>query len=590
VPANVELLTSRVSVRPGELATVTIRVTNTGRIVDEITLEPLGDAAAWMSVAPASLALFPGALGQAQITFAPPRGTTPTAGTYPFAVRVRSREDRSFSYVAEGRAEVAALMDVTARMGPRTSLGGRRSQAGTHRIEIDNGSNTPAVVQVAAADADERMTFVLEPDMVTIPPGGRSTVRLRARAKQRLWNGQPAAIPFQVVVTPQGAPPIQLDGGMTQRPTIIPGLIPLAGLAAAGAVALGVASQTILQPAAQPTTPPASQATVASAPLATLAPLDSAAASAAPTGSPVPEPTAEPTAAPTAEPTAEQTAAPTAAPTAEPTAAPTDSPSPSPLSARIFNLSLVDPDATPPIETPVPTDAAVPTAAPGASEPPVKPLPSWPTITVVSGLVGGAGAAAPMAAGVAPAQEASEHAKRFQQFGLEVVGPVTARISGVPDNSAPRLCIGREGQEPQCRTDQQTVTDDAGADGGAVRFVSVVAQHGGTTVNLELGYAPQGATLYFKNIDLGPTEAGAVLDILVRPTRDDLLVITANEVSWAAEVRATVQEAGGPPGAPMVLAVNRTTFVPVLAGRLYAVRLTTTAQPDVFVSGSISWP
>src|SRR5215470_12050768 len=188
MPANVELLAARVSVKPGETATTTIRVTNTGRIVDELSLQALGDAAAWMSVAPATLPLFPGAVGQATVTFAPPRGTSPAAGVYPFAVRVRSREDRAFSFVAEGRVEVAARMDVAARMGPRTSAGGRRSQSGVHRVEVDNNGNTAAAISVAASDADERMTYEITPETLSVAPGGRSVVQVRARSKQRLWN------------------------------------------------------------------------------------------------------------------------------------------------------------------------------------------------------------------------------------------------------------------------------------------------------------------------------------------------------------------------------------------------------------------
>ncbi len=217
MPATVELVNTSIVVAPGSAVTATIRIRNTGRIVDEFTLVPVGEFAAWMSVGPASLPLFPDATGEASVTFQTPRGSTPAAGTYPFAVRVRSREDPAFSYVAEGRIQVLPLLEVAARMTPRTSSGGRLSRSGTHRIEIDNAGNVPATVDVSGADPDERLTVVPDRARVVVPAGGSVTVRIKVKARKRMLQGSPLTIPFQVVAAPAGAAPVLLDGSLSQR-------------------------------------------------------------------------------------------------------------------------------------------------------------------------------------------------------------------------------------------------------------------------------------------------------------------------------------------------------------------------------------
>src|SRR5436305_3368958 len=103
MPATVDLLTQNLVVAPGNSVTTTIRLTNTGRIVDELTLEVLGDAAPYATIEPAVVPLFPAARADVPVTFRPPRATLPLAGAVPYAIRVRSRGDPAFSVVVEGR-------------------------------------------------------------------------------------------------------------------------------------------------------------------------------------------------------------------------------------------------------------------------------------------------------------------------------------------------------------------------------------------------------------------------------------------------------------------------------------------------------
>ena len=81
------------SVVPGEMGTCTVRIRNTGTVVDQFTLTVLGQPAAWTTVVPAALSLFPGADGTVELHFAPPRAPGVGAGPLPFGVRVVGTED-----------------------------------------------------------------------------------------------------------------------------------------------------------------------------------------------------------------------------------------------------------------------------------------------------------------------------------------------------------------------------------------------------------------------------------------------------------------------------------------------------------------
>src|SRR5215831_7167100 len=102
-----------VAVEPGGQATVSVRVKNTGQVVDQYALQVLGEPAGWAAVDPPALPLFPGAEGSATITFRPPRAATVAAGERPFGVRVVSRDDPQGVAVEEGSVAVGAFRDTT---------------------------------------------------------------------------------------------------------------------------------------------------------------------------------------------------------------------------------------------------------------------------------------------------------------------------------------------------------------------------------------------------------------------------------------------------------------------------------------------
>jgi hypothetical protein len=264
--ATATLASKAVSVTPGGEASCEVRVRNSGTVVDQFTLEVLGDASAWAIVEPAVVPLFPGAEAVARIKFKPPKSSSVQARAIPFAVRVRSREDARASLVEEGVVEVGAFNDTFAELIPRTAKGSSRARA---QLALDNRGNIRINARLTAADPDRKLNFVITPPALTAEPGTASFASIRLSPRQRFLTGPPKLNPYKVHVHQDGLPTIAVDGTMQQEGLIpkwfVPALIGLAALL----IILAILWFTLLKPA------------ISSAATAAVAPQASAAQSAA---------------------------------------------------------------------------------------------------------------------------------------------------------------------------------------------------------------------------------------------------------------------------------------------------------------------
>jgi hypothetical protein len=220
-------------------------VRNTGQVVDQFTIDVVGNCAEWTKVEPKVVNLLPGADVEVTITFAPARSPQVAAGVVPFGVRVMSREDPAGSTVAEGSVEVAPFSDVQIEIVPRQSKGRRR---GKHQVAIDNNGNLPTTVQVTATDEEEALDFALDHSVATIEPGSAAFIRLVAKPEKRFFKGADRQHPFIVTVAPSNADPVATRGTMTQRQLLPAWLIPAVAILAALAIAAVILYETLLKP------------------------------------------------------------------------------------------------------------------------------------------------------------------------------------------------------------------------------------------------------------------------------------------------------------------------------------------------------
>ncbi|HET9458264.1 MAG TPA: hypothetical protein VFO78_13040 [Candidatus Limnocylindrales bacterium] len=226
---------ANLSVEPGSTASLTVRVRNSGSIVDRFELTVVGPLAAYAHSEPAALSLFPGQEGEARITFAPPRASTPRAGTFPYGVRVRAAADPGGATVEEGRVTIGPYNEATGEIVPVTS---RSSRTGKHEVVIENRGNAPIDVLVGAADPDRLIEFEVRPDRFVIGPGERGGASIRASARDTFFLGSKQSHPFNVEIRPGKAAPITLRATLLQGPILPTWLVPAGGLALAAILAL----------------------------------------------------------------------------------------------------------------------------------------------------------------------------------------------------------------------------------------------------------------------------------------------------------------------------------------------------------------
>jgi hypothetical protein len=231
------LASKAVTVTPGGEAISEVRIRNSGTVVDQFTLEVLGDAAAWAIVEPAVIPLFPGAEAVARIHFKPPKAPNVLARAVPFAVRVKSREDARASLVEEGAVEVGPFNDTSAELIPRTAKGSSRARA---QLALDNRGNVRINARLTAADPDRKLNFTISPPALTAEPGTVAFASIRLSPRQRFMVGPPKLSPYKVHVHQDGLPTITVDGAMQQEGLVprwaLPALIGLVALLLLGAI------------------------------------------------------------------------------------------------------------------------------------------------------------------------------------------------------------------------------------------------------------------------------------------------------------------------------------------------------------------
>jgi hypothetical protein len=233
------------TVEPGGEADCEVRVRNTGSIVDQYTLEVLGDTAPWTHVEPATLSLFPGDEGVAHLQFRPPRDPSVRQGAVPFGLRVASKEDPSGTAVEEGTVEVGRFVDTFAELVPRTSRGRRQAR---HELAVDNRGNARVNAQLSAKDPDDLLRFVITPPAVVAEPGRAGFAKVVVRPRKTFLRGPDRTLSFQVSGEADGAPPLLADGSFVQQ-SLVPSWLPRA-LTALAVLALlgGIAWLTLLRP------------------------------------------------------------------------------------------------------------------------------------------------------------------------------------------------------------------------------------------------------------------------------------------------------------------------------------------------------
>lgn len=225
VTASAELGLPALTVSPGNDATTALTVRNETDIVEAYTLEAVGDCAAWTTVEPARVSLYPGTSETVTVRLAPPRSPSVRAGEFPFAIKVLPAERPELVVIPETTVTVLPFHELRAELAPRRRHGWRRAH---YRTSVRNLGNTDAVVGFVPGQKGEDLRFGFTPGELHLEPGESADARLRVRRRKLIWFGKPVTWPFQVTVGQvtvgqDGAGP---QGGAGQAPGGRPGAEP----------------------------------------------------------------------------------------------------------------------------------------------------------------------------------------------------------------------------------------------------------------------------------------------------------------------------------------------------------------------------
>ena len=371
------LAAARVTVVPGETATLTVNLLNNGHwpSLFEIALEGWIDER-WCPDLPTRVHLQPGERQTVALTLTPPLSPTVTAGEHEAVVTVRA--PRYPGHVTRLGVTLAITPHVDVQLGALTPRRVRttwfRRSARVH-LPLINRGNTAATVQLSARDRDHECDFFfLTADLndfavdddavpvgrtqVTLAPGTTTAVAVEIRPHTRpLFGLASTSLPFRVTAQPLApvAAPVSARvaaGRLSVAPLI--GLWHLVVVAVFGVVALfgtGLAGLALLM--ALRSTP----VTVAPTPAAVAAPAAPVVAFVIQLGEP----------APTRVPPAMTTPAPSA-PSAGAAAAPPES-----VGVPVISADQVSAPGEPRLQPIAPT-AAVPTVASAAVATSARPL------------------------------------------------------------------------------------------------------------------------------------------------------------------------------------------------------------------------
>ena len=206
------------TVSPGAEATTTLTVRNDGDIVEAYALDVVGDCAAWATVEPARVSLYPGTSETVTVRLAPPRSHEVKAGEVPLAVRVLPTEHPESVAVPETTVVVEPFHELRAKLEP----GRRRGWLGARfRTSVQNRGNTPVDVVFTGKQEGEELRLGFTPERRSLQPGESAEVGLRVRARKLIWFGAPATWPFEVhAVESEGA---DAEAGQPGRPEPLPG-------------------------------------------------------------------------------------------------------------------------------------------------------------------------------------------------------------------------------------------------------------------------------------------------------------------------------------------------------------------------------
>lgn len=181
---RVELRTPFIETRPRETSRLTLAVTNTSEVIDDVRVRVPGLPAYAVRSEPEHLPLFPGAEGTINLVLTLPPSFP--AGDHKVAIEVLSNTDPEESVTVELHMAVAFDDDVTVDVRPRSLTAGKR---GEFEVLCTNRGNRPIDLTLLAVDLEYALKHEFEPPFVELPAGHEVVSLLRVSGRRPIIGG-----------------------------------------------------------------------------------------------------------------------------------------------------------------------------------------------------------------------------------------------------------------------------------------------------------------------------------------------------------------------------------------------------------------
>jgi beta-lactam-binding protein with PASTA domain len=225
-------------VAPGTEWTASVRITNTGTLVERVDVRVEGFPDGWAVFEPPQVNLDQGQEQQVLMRVRPPHDPGTTAGPRPFVVSAWSMTNPAVRTDLRGSLTVGTFASCTVEVDPPASA--TRRDARLTAI-ITNHGNVPLSGQLRGREAEGALRVHPPSIEVTVPPGRPLPVELHAVAKHRQWTGVPRTRRLFIDVTSAGAPVAHTEASVTQNP-VLPSWATKAMAAAVVLLLLGTAA------------------------------------------------------------------------------------------------------------------------------------------------------------------------------------------------------------------------------------------------------------------------------------------------------------------------------------------------------------
>ncbi len=183
-----ELVPPAITVEPGHLGCVEVRLTNSGPEPCDVAVEVPAAERHWSWVHPESCGIAPGGEGVVSVYFKPACGPEPRAGAHRVGIRARCGDDPHLSAAADGTVEVGAFTDVVATLDP---LVGRGQRGFSYAVKLENKGNTAIRASLSGDDPSGGALLVdVEPAKVQAHPGESVTATVAVQPRKALRRGE----------------------------------------------------------------------------------------------------------------------------------------------------------------------------------------------------------------------------------------------------------------------------------------------------------------------------------------------------------------------------------------------------------------